>query len=297
LTAQALRLAQFLIPARCLYTGPFHAALRTAIQRSGLTLDRLRSHLARRGIWVGLSSLSDWQTGRSLPGANSLRTVRALEEILALPAGCLVDLIQERRVTDIGAVAELLDALPGSRDRGVELISVHNKITIDARRGSTVTWTRTAIRALRAGIDRHVVRYYGNPGCVPAQVRPRALGNCRLGQIVPHPSEPALVYELLFDQTLDAGETWVFEAGIADPSGAVCTEFAYGFRFPAEQYLLEVRFHPNALPVRCYSFAQRDLADERHPTGALPLSRHHSVHLVESGVRSGVLGIKWDWPL
>jgi hypothetical protein len=226
---------------------------------------------------------------------NSLRAVRALEEILGLPPNALVHLIVEHRVTDIGAVSELLDTLPGSRDRGVELISVHNKIVIDARRGSACTWSRTAIRALRDGVDRYVVRYYGNPGCVPALVRPRALGNCRLGRIVPHPSEPALIYELLFDQTLRAGDTWVFEAVTFDRNGGVCTEFAFGFRFPADQYLLEVRFHPSALPVRCYSFAQRDLADERHPTGALALSRHHSVHLVASGVASGVLGIKWDW--
>jgi hypothetical protein len=290
--------SEFLIPATCLYTGPFNVALRAAIQRSGLTLDRLRSHLARRGIWVGLSSLSDWQTGRSLPvQPNSLRAVRALEEILGLPAGALADQITERRVADIGAVAELLDALPGSRDRGVELVSVHNKITIDARKGGAHAWTRTAIRAVRDGVDRHVVRYYGNPGCMPELVRPRAVGNCRLGRVVPHPSEPALLYELLFDQTLRAGDTWVFETRLSDPSGGVCTEFAHGFRFPAEQYLLEVRFHPNALPTRCYSFAQRDLADERHPTGALSLSAHNSVHLVASRVRSGVLGIKWDWAL
>jgi hypothetical protein len=290
--------SEFRIPARSLYTGPFHVALRTAIQRSGLTLDRLRSHLARRGICVGLSSLSDWQSGRSLPvQPNSLRAVRALEEILALEHGSLARLTVQRRVADIGAVAELLDTLPGSRDRGVELISVHNKVVIDAARGSSCTWSRTAVRALRAGVDRQVVRYYGNPGCVPALVRPTALGNCRLGRVVPHPSEPALIYELLFDQTLSIGDTWVFEARTVDLTGGVCTEFAYGFRFPADQYLLEVRFHPGALPQRCYSFAQLDLGDERHPTGTLALSRHNSVHIVASGVSSGVLGIKWDWPL
>jgi len=45
---------------RLLYSGPFHEALRAAVRRRGLTLDRLRAHLARRGLIVGLSSLSDW---------------------------------------------------------------------------------------------------------------------------------------------------------------------------------------------------------------------------------------------
>lgn len=272
-------------------------ALREAIQRSGLTLDRLRSHLARRGIWVGLSSLSDWQNGRSLP-VHSLAAVRALEDLLGLDPETLVGLIAAERLRwqDIGAVSELLDTLPGSRERGVELISVHHKITVDAHRGNSVTWSRTAIRATRDGVDRHVVRYYGNPTCVPALVQPQALDNCRLGRVLAHPSKPALIYELLFDHHLHTGDTWVFEAATSDPTPGECTEFAYGFRFPAEQYLLEVRFHPAALPSRCYSFAQRDLSDARHPTGTLPLTRHHTVHLVATSIRSGVLGIKWDWP-
>jgi hypothetical protein len=248
---------------------------------------------------VGLSSLSDWQNGRSRPEqANSLRAVRAIEEILALPTGSLTQLLTAVRrpsLPDIGAVAELLDALPGSRDRRVELISTQNKVIVNARRRTAMMWTRTAIRALHDGVDRYVVRYYGNPGCVAALVRPEPLGNCRLGRFLPHPDAPALVYELLFDQSLRAGETWVFETRLVDRSAGETTEFAFGFRYPAEQYLLEVRFHPKALPARCYSFAQLDLDDDRHPTRELALSRYHTVHLVASGITSGVLGIKWDW--
>jgi hypothetical protein len=287
-------------PGSTLYTGPFHTAFRAAIRDSGLTLDRLRWRLASRGINVGLSSLSDWQNGRSRPEqANSLRAVTAIEEILALPPGSLTQLLTAVRrpsLPDIGAVAELLDRLPGSRDRGFELVSIHNKVIIDERRCTELVWTRTAIRALHDGVDRYVVRYYGNPGCDAARVRPDPLGNCRLGRLLAHPDAPAVVYELLFDQSLRAGETWVFEARLTDDATAETTEFAYGFRYPAEQYLLEVRFHPTALPARCYSFAQLDLDDERHPTRELALSKHHSVHLVASAITSGVLGIKWDWP-
>jgi hypothetical protein len=157
-------------------------------------------------------------------------------------------------------------------------------------------WTRCAVRALRDGVDRYVARYYGTPSCVPAAVRPRPLGNCRLGRFVPHPSAPVLVYELLFDHVLRAGETWVFETELVDPAAGVSTEFACGFRYPAEQYVLEVRFHPEARPKSCRSFAQLDLADERHPTGELRLSAHGTVHLVASSVSSGVLGIQWEWP-
>lgn len=292
-----------------LWTEPFHVALRTAIRHRGLTLERLRFHLARRGVQVGLSSLSSWQNGHSRPRtAASLRAVRVLEDVLALPPRSLLRLLaatdadprsgQVRRagVADLAPVAELLDEVPGSRARDVELVSVQHKVAVDARRRTTSLWTRSTVRALRDGVDRYVARYYGNPSCVPARVRPRPLGNCRLGRFVPHADAPVLVYELLFDHVLRAGDTWVFESALVDPDAGVSTEFAHGFRYPAEQYLLEVRFHPSARPAVCYSFAQCDLDDERHPTGELPLSAHSTVHLVASGVSSGVLGIKWEWP-
>lgn len=76
-----------------------------------------------------------------------------------------------------------------------------------------------AVRALRDGVDRNVARYYGNPGCEPALVRPR--------------------------------------------------------------------------PGACFSFAQRDLTDERH---LIDLNAHNTVHLVASAVSSGVLGIQREWP-
>src|SRR2546423_11318741 len=77
-----------------LHTGPFHDALRAAVGSRGLTLDRLRAHLARRGIPIALSTLSDWQHGKRRPAAeDSLRAVRALEEVLGLHPATLVRLL------------------------------------------------------------------------------------------------------------------------------------------------------------------------------------------------------------
>ncbi|WP_326643260.1 hypothetical protein OG884_06800 [Streptosporangium sp. NBC_01755] len=66
--------------------GPFHVALRVAVQARGLTLNRLRHRLGERGLRVGTTSLSYWQQGLRRPERpESLRAVRALEEILILP--------------------------------------------------------------------------------------------------------------------------------------------------------------------------------------------------------------------
>lgn len=288
-------------PDTVLYTGPFHTALRNAIRERELTLDRLRVHLARRGVSVGLSTLSGWQTGQSRPALPRSRlAIRALEDVLGLPSTSLGRLLgagdgARRGISDIGPVAELLDALPGSRRCDVELVSVQHKIVVGSDGRTSLVWARVAVRALRNGVDRYVGRYYGGREGDPALVSAQPLGNCRIGRIVAHRDAPALLYELVFDQTLRAGETWVFESQLTDRSAGVSTGFAFGFRSQAEQYLLEVRFHPGALPAKTYAFAQFDLSDERHPTRDLRLSKHHTVHLIASTVDSGVLGIQWDW--
>ncbi|GIF70012.1 hypothetical protein Ais01nite_80470 [Asanoa ishikariensis] len=254
----------------------------------------MRAHLARRGVSIALSSLSDWQTGRCRPGNDS--TVAALEDVLRLPTGALSRLLRvRRRLPDIGPVAELLDAVADSGPDDLELVSVQQRVDVDDDGRFAGLRVRTAIRALRDGVDRYVARFYGDGGCDPHLLRTRPVRNCRLGRRLVHPSAPAMVYELVFEEALRAGDTWVFESRLVDPGAGRCSEFAFGFRYPAEQCLLEVQFHPAALPAGTRAFAQFDLADQRHVIGGLALSRHHAVHLIASGVDSGVLGIAWDW--
>lgn len=298
-----------------LHTGPFHAALRAAIRERGLTLDRLRSRLARRGIPIGLSSLSNWQHGLSRPErTTSIQAVEALEEILLLPDGALVRLLDARRYTDrstgpsygarrqegldehAGPLAELLDGLPGSRLRDVDVLCCQDKVVVDADRRSALVHSRTLVRARRDGVDRYVARYFGDPGCAIDEVVVRPGENCRLGLVRRHPRAPVLVAELLFGTVLAAGDTWVFDDVLVDESPSVCVEHGHGFRHAVEQYLLEVRFHPDALPLDCHAYARPSLHDEPRRMASLALSTHHAVHLVARDVTAGVLGIGWSWP-
>src|SRR3989442_8044626 len=74
--------------------GPFHIALRAAIAARGLPLQRVQHHLSRYGVKVGVTSLSYWQQGARRPQRpESLRAVRALEEILQLPEESLIRLL------------------------------------------------------------------------------------------------------------------------------------------------------------------------------------------------------------
>jgi hypothetical protein len=224
-----------------LRAGPFHDAFRAAVRARGLSLDRLRARLVRRELSVALSSLSDWQHGRRRPAGERSRTVvRALEEILGVPVGALVRLLDEPSALqstlddDRGPLAELLDQLPGSRAvHAFDVLSGHDKVVIDARRRTASIWSRTAVRARTAGVDRYLVRYFGDAGCDIERVHVQALENCRLGRVMRHPAG-VLVAELLFDETLEAGQTWVFEDVVSDGTGAPSTEFGtYGDRMPA----------------------------------------------------------------
>ncbi|GFN04613.1 hypothetical protein Smic_31690 [Streptomyces microflavus] len=76
----------------------FPTALRDALGRRGLSLERVSERLRARGIGVSQATLSSWQRGRSQPErARSLRAVEVLEEILDLPGGALRSLLGPRR--------------------------------------------------------------------------------------------------------------------------------------------------------------------------------------------------------
>lgn len=77
-----------------LRSGPFHVALRLAIEVRGLGLERLRDRLARRGLRVSVSTLSNWQRGLSRPDRpRSRQALAALEELLEVPGGALSRLL------------------------------------------------------------------------------------------------------------------------------------------------------------------------------------------------------------
>ena len=283
-----------------LVIGPFHEALRIAIKRSGLTLERIRSRIGQRGVPLALSTLSDWQQGHRRPGTErSLVVVGILEEILGLPRRSLRGLLEYTSAgidEDEGPIGELLELFPHSRERDLTVITEQQKVFVDQAGITSRIWTRALLRARRQGVDRYLTRYFGDPGCLIDQVRLTALENCRLGRVERHRTQSVLVGELLLGTKLGAGDTWVIEYEVRDPSGEAGIEYGHAFPRPVAQYLLEVRFDPRRLPAACHSYARPALTDALHITGKLVLNRYHAVHLTASGVRAGVVGIIWEWP-
>ncbi|MBV7695058.1 hypothetical protein [Streptomyces sp. TRM70350] len=294
--------------------GPFHVALRAAIAARGLPLQRVQHHLTRYGVKVGVTSLSYWQQGARRPQRpESLRAVRALEEILHLPEESLIRLLAEptddrvsrrRRegrsyrslVEASGVLERLLAELGAPLDGGLHMLGLHERVRIGARRELLGRESHHIVRAHRDGVDRFVAVHHGDPGCAPDRTAVQALDNCRTGRVRWHHETGILVAELLFDTRLRAGDTFLFRYGVEDGTAGVSREYVRAFGPAGGQYALQVRFDENALPVRCHRFTQHSAAAPRSGRQDLPLTgRHHSVHLVEPRVRAGIVGIGWEW--
>lgn len=299
--------------AQVLHTGPFHLALRTALSVRGLPLQRVQHHLAHRGIKVGVTSLSYWQQGARRPQrAESLRAVRALEHVLDLPENSLLRLLgagsrpgrpdrpaarSYRSLMEAsGTVERLIGTLESPTDGGLHTVGHQERVRIGAGREMRRRASQHVVRAHRDGVDRYLAVYRGDPGCDPARVEVEALENCRKGRVRHDRETGVLVAELLFDTRLRTGETYVFGYGFGDDTGGPCGEYVRGFTFGGGQYVLQVSFDESALPVRCRRFAQASAGAPRGGRTDLTLTgRHRTVHLVEQGVRPGLVGIDWDW--
>jgi hypothetical protein len=293
--------------------GPFHVALRAAITARGLPLQRVQHHLSRHGIRVGVTSLSYWQQGARRPQRpESLRAVRALEEILRLPEESLIRLLVEadertaaqrpaarsyRALVEASDVLErLLAELGTSSDGGLHTLGLHERIRIGAHRELAACESHHIVRARRDGVDRFVAVHHGDPGCAPAGMTVHALENCRTGRVRRHDGTGVLVAELLFDTRLRSGDTFLFRYGVEDGTAGASYEYARGFGSLGGQYALQVRFEAGTLPVRCHRFTQHSPAAPRTRLQDLPLTaRHRSAHLVEPRVRAGIVGMGWDW--
>ncbi|MFD0691321.1 hypothetical protein [Actinomadura fibrosa] len=238
----------------------FAGALRQAIQASGLTLERIRHRLGRRGLTVSVATLSYWQRGRSRPRSRAV--VTTLEEILQVPAGTLTDLLDDPAPTappvrgagrgglpagpsgagdrgrgagdlwpDPGRYAELVGQLDRSGDHRLERLSIHDVYRLDEARRSWSLSVRTVLRAAGDDIDRVVCVH--RTGAVKdreaagdGSPRPGGAAEitgvryCRPGRI--RAEDGLMAFELVLDRVLAAGDTAVVEYELG-PAAASAT--------------------------------------------------------------------------
>ncbi|WP_422646912.1 hypothetical protein [Actinoalloteichus caeruleus] len=295
---------------------PFPSTLRAAIAASGLSLDRIRYRLEQHGHHISVATLSYWQSGRSRPERReSLNALRQLESLLTLPPTALRSLLgpprprgRNRRLTipsiaslwpEVPAVPELLSSFDIRSDTMLERISHHDHYSIGGSGDVRRIRTRQVLRARGEGPDRCLVVFDPERPGLPS-LTPHAIRNCRVGRVARSGGTGLVVAELVLPGPLARGATTILEfelrAQPGRPAATRTTECSRRFVAPVREYLLEVSFSPEALPVAPHRFvrpADRRKAPSRSP---LTLGPEQCAHMVELDVPPGTVGISWGWP-
>jgi hypothetical protein len=288
--------------------GPFDAALRAAIRARGLSLDRLREHLHARGVSVTTATLSYWQSGRSRPERrDSVRGLRQLEAVLEVPAGALVALLGPPRarprrtgVADIGhfwpdggRIDAAVSDVDTRWDERLTRLSQHDVVAVGPGREELEFHSRQVLRAEADGPDRWVVILHLDEHDRPLPEL-RSLRGCRVGRSVHQPGDGLLVVELLFGRPLVRGETVLTEHTLVNRAPhPLATNYERKFRLPVREYVLEIRFSPDAVPAVCRRFAEQDGKPGEY-TDVVPEAA--AVHGVALGFGPGRYGFEWAWP-
>jgi hypothetical protein len=285
-------------------SGSFAEVLRTAIEARGLGLERIKERLDAQGISVSVATLSYWQSGRSQPGRKqSLAALPHLEELLDLDRGTLQHALTPPRergrrceVVDLGAVwpeppqTRVLRSLDTRWDTELERISLHDVVTMGPDRSQLSMQVRQVLRARCDGPDRRVVMHcLEDPQAGPAEIH--AVRGCTLGTIARDVASGIIGCELVFLEPLRRGQTVVVDYEVLSrhprPHEVRHTR---RLRLPMRQYLLEIRFDPNALPAA--AFHVQDGTDGQR----LELDAEHSLHVVDTDCTAGITGVRWVWP-
>lgn len=290
----------------------FDLALRTAIRARGLSLERLHARLADRGIQVSMASLSNWQRGRCRPErSQSLRAIRALEEILDMPHDSLAALLGPprprgrwarhvpgaltfREVCEVhGSVDRLLRQIQNPRDGQLRWLSCHERFYVGANRDERAVRTQAVFQARVDGVDRHVALHHCEEGLLPDI---RRTSFCRLGRVRTDPHEGVTAMELLFEHPLKKGETYFVEYEFGySVSGPETNFYHRWFRYPAHEYLLQVQFEASEIPARCHRIWQPNVSTPATDLQELRPTAWHTVHLADLELQPGVHGIRWEW--
>ncbi len=290
---------------RLLRHGTFAQVLDHCLNVNGLSLKRLQDHLAVRGARVSRAALSYWRTGRNRPERDeSLRAVRALEDLFGLPESTLVSLLgpprPRGRAAEPGSVDRkrmwpghdpLLVALAAPADDRLRYLTVHEHVLVDADRRLAEVRIRMVVEAQRDHVDRFLVYQWVEESDLPELVEPRS---CRPGRMRRDRETGATVCELVLDQRLVGGERAVVDFAWRFPPGPELTYYHRRFTRPARELVLQVGFAGNA-PAHCVPYRQRTPATAPRQGRPLWIGPSNTAHLVLEDVQPGIAGLSWEW--
>lgn len=284
----------------------FAEVLAAAIDRRGVTLQRLADRLRERGVPVSVSTLSYWRSGQRRPerGA-SFDAIAELEALLLLRPGELTSQIEAsrrpgpdralrfetlvERDLDEADLQRFIDE-PARRD----LVSSGGQLTVDLDRDGRVCVTSNRMM-WRARVDgaRRALIWLKVDDPTPAPPDLRIVAGASAGRVLWSASSGLFAAELLLDRPLAKGETAVTEHQFVGVHGDVAEQQyeLVALRSTSES-VLWVRFHPERVPGSCWVYQAPEGGEcseqEVRPVG-------HAVHHAVRGFGPGRHGIRWSW--
>lgn len=286
----------------------FPEALRAAISRRDLPLERISAHLQARGHAVSIGTLSYWQSGRSSPTrASSLRALGALEIILEVDRGHLAQLVPTPPPTDEPepalALADLdtqmafLDEIVREMGRGVDdttrITCAHWRSFNDEHGSVRYGRIREVLQATQT-TDAFVTSAWHPVAGQDVVITP--LLGCRVRRQVARAEHSVCVAELAIPVLL-RGCTHAVEYEISYPTASEHVQFNRAVCLlpsPVAEMVIEVNFPARALP-RDVHLIEGDGGDE--PLRRTPLPRvHPTMTLARHGFGPGLLGFEWQPP-
>ncbi|GAA2821909.1 XRE family transcriptional regulator [Crossiella cryophila] len=297
--------------AKALHTGPFSLALRLAVRQSGLSLERLQSHLHSRGTPASKTALSYWQHGHTRPERpESLRAVTTLEQLLGLAPEALTSLLGPRRPRGrwlhhhsgtlppdrawarpdgLARALAHLDARPESLHH-LSRVATHLTVTVDATRHITSIAYHHLLRAQR-DTDRYLVALRSDHAEGPLQL-PESRG-CRPGRQRADDTTGFRVLELLLDRPLRAGELTVLDYTLL-PGRLPDAEHTVRIGQAVRDLSVQVQFAPGNLPARVVR-GYRHSVGEPDTVAELWVGASRTAQLTEVDPAPGIYRVSWDW--
>jgi hypothetical protein len=259
--------------------------------------------------------LHTYLTGRSLPPAEVLDRLvlelgvsgpqarewaRAWERVVDASRGNRSRTTLTARSKFLSLDTEVNRQLGRPGGSGIQDVAVHERVQLGKDR--CIDWhdMRMTARAVRDGVDRFSQRLHGAPWMDIDRIEVDNLVICTEG-------EHRTLIELLFDRTLAAGDTQVFDfrlnylnARVEDDSGGAVdaeTEVIRGFQQGGAMLVIEVRFPPGDAPLRLRHVHVPSLDPAAPETVIKPLllDDQNAAHIVIENAAAGFHGIRWQW--
>lgn len=287
----------------------FASELRAAIQQSGLTLTAISQRLRARHRPVSVATLSNWQSGRSLPGGEqSFGVIAALEELLGRSPDSLAELVggprlrgRAVRTTNLlghrSSKEEFQAALQelgfSSAQQYAHERVVHQLAVVDTAAERQRFEFRLLVRALESGVCRLPAVYVleaTEPNIAPLFT---ALDGCTIGRRVTRPESRVYGVEFVVDGRLDAGQVASLSYRVELAARATdMTSVLYSFPRRANDVLLEVEFRGDRRPVDTVRYQRNDSGEA---TSSVRLDHRGRLQVSEARFGPGTLGLRWAW--